>query len=219
MLSYAQNLNTSSAQRQDKRNIYSMPQAQHFVPTANHLPPFPEMNQLLSVPLEAICDNCEPNVWVETPAFYDAHEATASTDPAPPFFLGAPEQATRFETDTQSDSEQGTSSGMCYSCYVPPECRQPQRPPPPAKNQTNRKAKPLRPIDANLCGDKYKTEMCLNMVENGFCRYGAACVFAHSQVHRVFVSCLPTGHACLIMLSWGWLLAAGGAAAPGPHQA
>lgn len=39
--------------------------------------------------------------------------------------------------------------------------------------------RPPKRVKTNLC--KYKTEMCKNFSENGFCRYINKCQFAHGE--------------------------------------
>jgi hypothetical protein len=41
--------------------------------------------------------------------------------------------------------------------------------------------------------EKHKTEMCKNMLERGFCKYGDSCMYAHSEAERRNPTKVPDG--------------------------
>lgn len=54
--------------------------------------------------------------------------------------------------------------------------------------------------------EKHKTEMCKNMLERGFCKYGYGCIYAHSEEERRNPTKVPDGHLmlpCLICIMTG----------------
>jgi len=54
--------------------------------------------------------------------------------------------------------------------------------------------------------EKHKTEMCKNMLERGVCKYGAGCIYAHSEAERRNPTKVPDGHLmlpCLICIMTG----------------
>lgn len=54
--------------------------------------------------------------------------------------------------------------------------------------------------------EKHKTEMCKNMLERGFCKYGDGCIYAHSEAERRNPTKVPDGHLmlpCLICIMTG----------------
>lgn len=54
--------------------------------------------------------------------------------------------------------------------------------------------------------ENYKTEMCKNMLERGFCKYGDGCIYAHSEAERRNPINVPDGHLmlpCLICIMTG----------------
>ena len=54
--------------------------------------------------------------------------------------------------------------------------------------------------------EKHKTEMCKNMLEHGFCKYGVGCIYAHSEAERRNPTKVPDGHLmlpCLICIMTG----------------
>ena len=45
--------------------------------------------------------------------------------------------------------------------------------------------------------EKYKTEMCKNMLQHGCCKYGPSCLFAHSEAERMNPKNVPDGQLML----------------------
>ena len=56
--------------------------------------------------------------------------------------------------------------------------------------------------------EKHKTEMCKNMLERGFCKYGDGCIYAHSEAERRNPTKVPDGQftlPCFICtMTGGW---------------
>lgn len=49
------------------------------------------------------------------------------------------------------------------------------------KNKKDKAEPKIDPLTGKIDKTKFKTEMCKNWIEQGFCRYGNKCQFAHGN--------------------------------------
>lgn len=93
---------------------------------------------------------------------------------------------TRIGLRTSSVSHSPTS--VMDSPYLDGQhCRTPSKPPLAPRVGRSRSIAPTASAVFSVCspnGKKYKTEMCKNMMDQGYCRFGTNCHYAHSEAER-----------------------------------